>query len=108
MEQCAYLIQEDEAPAGYMPLEGGIEIKVEPEDGDIKLTVKIGDKELDTNHIRRDTETGLRTIEIQNTAGVELPVTGGIGTTIFYIFGSLLVVGCGIMLVSRRRADAKK
>lgn len=41
--------------------------------------------------------------EIANTKGVELPSTGGMGTTIFYIIGSILVVGAGILLVTRRR-----
>ena len=48
------------------------------------------------------------TITVNNSTGEELPMTGGIGTTIFYILGSLLVVGCGIVLVSRRRAGIKK
>ena len=41
--------------------------------------------------------------EVKNTAGVELPATGGIGTTIFYILGSILVIGAGVILVARRR-----
>ena len=42
--------------------------------------------------------------KIQNTKGVELPSTGGIGTTIFYILGGLLVVGAAVILVARRKA----
>lgn len=45
--------------------------------------------------------------EIENNTGVELPGTGGIGTTVFYVLGSLLVIGCGIVLVSRRRMQKK-
>lgn len=45
------------------------------------------------------------TISVLNQAGTELPSTGGIGTTIFYILGTLLVVGCGIVLVSRKRME---
>ena len=41
--------------------------------------------------------------EIVNTKGVELPATGGIGTTIFYAIGTILVLGAGILLVTRRR-----
>ena len=48
------------------------------------------------------------TIEVENNAGTELPSTGGIGTTIFYVLGSLLVVGCGIVLVSRKRMQNNK
>ena len=42
-----------------------------------------------------------------NTQGVELPATGGIGTTIFYAIGTILVLGAGILLVTRRRMESK-
>ena len=41
---------------------------------------------------------------IKNIQGVELPSTGGIGTTIFYVLGGLLVVGAAVILVARRKA----
>ena len=41
--------------------------------------------------------------KIKNTQGIELPSTGGIGTTIFYVLGTILVLGAGILLVTRRR-----
>lgn len=44
---------------------------------------------------------------IVNTKGVELPSTGGIGTTVFYVIGAILVVGAGILLVTRRRMDVE-
>ena len=43
---------------------------------------------------------------IQNNSGTELPSTGGIGTTIFYVIGAILVLGAGILLVTRRRMNA--
>lgn len=43
---------------------------------------------------------------IKNTKGVELPSTGGIGTTLFYTIGTILVLGAGIVLVTKRRLDA--
>ena len=46
-----------------------------------------------------------KSITVTNQAGVELPSTGGIGTTIFYVIGAILVVGAGILLIFRRRAD---
>lgn len=46
---------------------------------------------------------GFDTITVINNAGAELPSTGGIGTTIFYIIGAILVIGGGIVLVTRRR-----
>ena len=38
-----------------------------------------------------------------NLTGVELPSTGGIGTTIFYVVGGILVAAAVILLVTRRR-----
>ena len=46
-------------------------------------------------------------ITVENEAGAVLPSTGGIGTTIFYILGSALVIGCGIVLISRKRMHDK-
>lgn len=46
-------------------------------------------------------------VEVPNTPGASLPSTGGIGTTIFYVTGLIMVLGASIILVSRRRADAK-
>ena len=48
-------------------------------------------------------ETG---ITVVNNAGTELPSTGGIGTTIFYVIGAILVIGAGVVLVTRRRMNA--
>ena len=44
-------------------------------------------------------------LEIVNNKGTELPSTGGIGTTIFYILGGLLVIGAAVILVARRKAQ---
>ena len=44
-------------------------------------------------------------IQVENNKGTELPHTGGIGTTIFYILGGLLVVGAAVILVARRKAS---
>lgn len=38
-----------------------------------------------------------------NNQGSVLPSTGGIGTTIFYVLGAVLVIGAGVLLVTRRR-----
>ena len=46
------------------------------------------------------------TIKVYNESGAELPSTGGIGTTISYIIGAILVIGAGVVLVTRRRMNA--
>ena len=43
---------------------------------------------------------------VKNFSGVLLPETGGIGTTIFYIVGGVLVVGAVVLLITKRRASA--
>jgi fimbrial isopeptide formation D2 family protein/LPXTG-motif cell wall-anchored protein len=44
-------------------------------------------------------------IPVINLTGTVLPSTGGIGTTIFYILGGLLVIGAAVILVARRKAQ---
>ena len=41
--------------------------------------------------------------QVENNKGVQLPSTGGIGTTLFYVLGTVLVLGAGVVLVSKRR-----
>ena len=41
--------------------------------------------------------------EIVNTKGVELPSTGGMGSTLFYIGGAVLVLGAVVVMITRRR-----
>jgi len=46
-------------------------------------------------------------LEIVNQKGTLLPSTGGIGTTIFYVVGGILVVAAGILLVTKKRMSAR-
>lgn len=45
---------------------------------------------------------------IENKQGSTLPETGGIGTTIFYVIGSVLVLGAAVVLITRKRMSAQK
>ena len=47
--------------------------------------------------------TGTLTAEIKNLPGTVLPSTGGIGTTIFYLAGGILVLAAVVMLVTKKR-----
>jgi len=80
-----YTLIEKTVPAGYNKA------------ADQSLTIK------DANANNLTTELTVRA-EVTNNQGTELPSTGGIGTTIFYIVGGILLVGAAIILVSRRRA----
>ena len=48
-----------------------------------------------------------QTSTVTNESGTVLPSTGGIGTTIFYIIGAILVIGAGVVLVTRRRMNVQ-
>lgn len=51
-------------------------------------------------------ENANNSISVTNTTGSVLPSTGGIGTTIFYVIGGVLVAGAIVLLVVRRRRNA--
>lgn len=88
LDSDTYYLTETAAPAGYNVLKSAIEVKV-------------SDKGEVTYIYDGDTATG--TVEVENNTGAELPSTGGIGTTIFYVVGGLLVVAAGVLLVTRKR-----
>ena len=43
--------------------------------------------------------------DIENNKGTQLPSTGGMGTTIFYVIGGILVLAAAIILISKRRVQ---
>ncbi len=59
----------------------------------------------DGPHTTTMTTTTTHDSDLTNTQGVELPSTGGMGTTIFYVIGGLLVLAAAIVLISRRRVQ---
>ena len=85
-----YWLEEIEAPAGYNKLPGRVEVKIENSNLTTNMT---GDTWVDGN-------SG---VHIINNTGAELPSTGGMGTTIFYIIGSVLVLAAVVLLIVRKR-----
>ena len=64
-------------------------------------SIKLGDVTQDDG-----TENGKRghvSTTVENNKGASLPSTGGIGTTLFYLAGGVMVVGAGIVLVTKKR-----
>ena len=47
-------------------------------------------------------------VRVPHDCGVELPVTGGVGTTLFYILGGVLVFGAMLLLITKKRMKAEK
>ena len=85
-----YYLRETQAPAGYNKLANDVEVKIEPTESTDGKTLTL---------------TAV-TSKINNNAGTELPSTGGIGTTIFYVLGSVLVIGAAVLLVTKKRMGA--
>ena len=48
-------------------------------------------------------DTGIVNLTVENNQGSTLPETGGIGTTIFFVLGGVLVVAAGVLLTVRIR-----
>ena len=84
-----YYLVETEAPAGYNPLTEPVEVTVE---GSSTETAKLS-----------------VTAKVANKTGTTLPSTGGMGTTVFYVLGSALVLGAVVLLVTKKRmSDANR
>lgn len=102
-----YTIQELVAPSGYNLLTAPVKIKLaysyNAETGAITWTAPAKLSDETDNPVAYNTTNKAFEIDIENNQGAELPSTGGIGTTIFYVLGALLVVGAGVLLVTRRR-----
>ena len=55
-----------------------------------------------------DKANGSLTADVVNNAGSTLPSTGGIGTTIFYVVGSILVLAAVVLLITKKRMSEDK
>jgi len=99
-----YILTETVTPAGFNTLEP-IKIEIEfvgPDkvtDGTEKCTWTMtwNDNPVPPNN------NGIFAQDVINQSGSLLPSTGGIGTTIFYVVGGILVIGAGILLVAKKR-----
>jgi len=65
------------------------------------LTLSVGDNQ----PFEIEIDPGTLTTTIENLTGQELPETGGIGTTIFYIVGGCLVVAGGVLFITRKKTE---
>lgn len=86
-----YYLREIKAPAGYNELNTDVKVTIDHEG---KITV---DDSADKTDL----------VKVNNNSGTELPSTGGTGTTIFYVLGSILVIGAGVLLVTKKRMNDK-
>ncbi len=118
LDEGDYKLEETKTPAGYNtiePIEFTIESNFNKDDmgedreaptlSSLKATITAPTSMEDTViEAKGDNLTaGLISTEVENKQGTTLPETGGIGTTIFYVVGSVLVLGAVILLVTKRR-----
>ena len=113
----SYEITEVTAPAGYNKLTAPVTVEAVKtsststhttvyldKDGNV---VDVSAKEIE---VKVDIDTIAATaVVVVNKAGTELPSTGGMGTTVFYVLGTVLVLGAVVLLVTKKRmSDANR
>ena len=111
-----YELKEIKAPQGYNLLTETIAIEITATiTGDDTSThnsdtpaldtlkIKVGEHQNETDY----SSTGILPATVENGQGSTLPTTGGMGTTILYVAGSILVLAAGILLVTKRRMNAE-
>jgi uncharacterized surface anchored protein len=100
-----YHLVETQAPDGYYPATEAVKITVTASDVSYDEGTVLSESGRGRSY---DVATKTYTLKISNSTGYALPASGGIGTTIFYVLGSMLVFGCGVVLIARRRMGIRK
>ena len=106
-----YRLTETTTPAGYNtidPIEFTITAEHEVLSDNPALTSLSGNATDDKITFGSDVTEGSLSANVVNKAGSTLPETGGMGTTIFYVLGAILVLGAAIMLIAKKRMSSEK
>lgn len=91
-----YYLTETKQPDGYNKLAKSVKIEM-----DANGTIKVDGKST------LESEESKRLVEVENKTGTVLPSTGGMGTTMIYLVGAVLVLGSGVVLATKRRVKNK-
>ncbi len=116
-----YTLKETSAPSGYVvdSTEHTVVISATYKTGSDELesySIAIDGKTTATFSVQNESNgtvtilkegTTIYTSLINNTKATGLPSTGGMGTTVFYVVGIILIAGASILLVTKRRMSAK-
>lgn len=101
-----YILTETVAPDGYNtmhPIKFSIAASHDIASADPKLTYLNGDPVDGQIIFTADKEEGTLTADVVNYKGSELPNTGGMGTTILYAAGVILILAAGAFLVMQKK-----
>lgn len=103
-----YYLEELVAPDGYNKLDTPAEVKIV--DGNLTANISHVDAQGEGENAVPAYEKydGGDGIHVVNYTGAELPSTGGIGTTLFYIVGGLLIVGAAVLLITKKRVNGEQ
>lgn len=108
-----YKLREIAAPAGYNLLSQDVEVVITAGTENNQSWNGTPSEALKTLAVTANgtagtgnPDAGIASITIANNKGNTLPETGGIGTTVFYVLGSILVIGAVVLLVSKKRMNA--
>lgn len=113
LDDGTYYLKETKAPTGYNLLSSKITVVITATtnngqtwtDGQANSALTNLAVTADGTAGTGDTSTGIAGITVANNKGSTLPETGGMGTTIFYVLGTILVLGAAIMLITKRRMN---
>lgn len=99
-----FVLKENEAPAGFNKLSEDVLVEIVAiEDSTAQGDTTTGAQAGNVSKTLQQDSSNVNQISVLNNSGAELPSTGGIGTTIFYVLGGLLVAGAVVVLFVRRR-----
>lgn len=88
-----YYLTEIKQPDGYNKLAKSVKVEI-----DVNGAITVDGKLI----------TGVdKLVKVENKTGTVLPSTGGTGTTMIYLVGAVLVLGSGVVLVTKRRVKNK-
>jgi len=103
-----YRLTEVTPPVGYNKLTGDVAIRIVAElDASSGKVKTFGAEKADTHDTTVSAADYVATLTVANKAGTTLPETGGIGTTIFYIAGVVLMIGAATVLATKKRNTQK-
>ncbi|MCI6431516.1 MAG: isopeptide-forming domain-containing fimbrial protein [Oliverpabstia sp.] len=106
-----YRLTETKTPAGYNsidPIEFTVTAEHDVLSDNPALTSLSGNATTGELTFTSNTTEGSLSADVVNKKGSTLPETGGMGTTIFYVIGAILVIGAGVVLITRKRMSASK